>query len=113
MALPKSKRLNLKTDFKFVARGAKKETQFLKVFYLFGENTHPLIGISLSKKNFKTAVLRNLAKRRVYAVVEGLYGNLKDNLNLIIMPKEKVITEEIEKIKGDIIKEVPPLFKND
>src|SRR5437870_2063461 len=75
--LPLSQRLNLKTDFKWVASGKKLETKYLKLFIRLGENQIPRIGIALSTKSFKKATQRNRARRVVsHAFLSFDYGLL-------------------------------------
>lgn len=62
----------------------------------------PLVGISLSKKYFQGAVERNKARRLVSRAIEVLYPNLPKGLNLIIMPKTKVLSASIDEIVGEL-----------
>ncbi len=108
--LPKSKRLNLSRDFKFVAAGVKIATANFKVMYRFSGEERALVGVALSKQNFKKAVERNRAKRIGFEVLGKIYPSLKDGLNLVIMPKAQIfssntedLTEELKKI-NDIYK---------
>jgi len=89
--LPRSKRLNLKKDFKWVSSGKRIETENLKLFINSGSSETCLVGISLSKKNFGKATDRNRAKRLASAAIEQLYSTLPKKLNLIIMPKTKIL----------------------
>lgn len=99
--LPKSKRLNLKKDFKRVFSGRRVETDSFKFFLKFGSNTIPLVGISLSKKHFKLATERNKARRMASKALEGVYESLPKNLNLIIMPKAKVLEKSLKEIENE------------
>ena|SRR5258708_17206727 len=96
--LPKSKRLNLKKNFKFVADGRKIYTQSFKIFYRLGENPQPLIGVAVSKSNFNKAHDRNKAKRLAFQAVEKVYERLLKNLNLVIMPNSKVLSESVDQL---------------
>lgn len=97
--LPKLKRLNLKTDFKWVAAGKKLETKYLKVFVKLGDNETPRIGIAVSSKTFPKATDRNRARRVTSAALEPLYQNLPSNINIIALPKIGVINVK----SGDIL----------
>lgn len=100
--LPKSKRLNLKVSFKWVASGNKSETPSLKLLFREGENIFPLVGIAMSSKTFNKASLRNRAKRLASAAIEEVYSTLKKNINLVIMPKYTCL----EKKPEDLIREL-------
>ena len=90
--LARSQRLNLKQNFQWVSKkGRRQETPLLKISYVLGENTHPLVGVALQSKVFRQAVGRNAAKRKVYDAVAIIYPRLKSNLNLVIMPKSEVL----------------------
>lgn len=107
--LPKSKRLNLKTDFKWVAAGQKTENNFVKVFFRLGSNSLPRIGIALSKSNFKKAVERNRARRLISKGFEELYSRLPEGINIIAMPKENVLKlsgEEVSKGLEEVLKKL-------
>lgn len=109
--LPKSKRLNLRHDFKSIAAGKKIETPNFKFFYLFRAETtniNPLVGISLSKKHFKEAHDRNKARRFSSRVIEKLYNSLPSSLNLVIMPKTPILDQS----EQSLIKEVSDVVLN-
>lgn len=89
--LPKSQRLNLKKDFKWVAAGKKLETKYLKLFIKVGDNQTPRVGIAVSGKSFKKAVERNRARRLTSAAFEALYPNLPNAVNIVALPKAGVI----------------------
>ena len=89
--LPKSKRLNLKKDFKWVASGKKLETKYLKLFIKFGENTSPRVGIATSSKSFKKATERNRARRLVSAAFESTIYHLPSTINIVALPKSSVL----------------------
>ncbi len=106
--LPKSQRLNLKKDFKWVAGGKKLETAYLKLFIKMGDNRQPRIGIAVSSRIFKNATERNRAKRVVSAAWEVLYSNLPDTINIVALPKAGVI-----KVKsGDLLLDLEAALKN-
>lgn len=106
--LQKNKRLNLKTDFKWVAAGKKIESKFLKLFVRLGDNQTPRIGIANSAKTFKKAHDRNRARRLTSAVFESLYGKLPKSANIVALPKENIITVS----SGDVLIDVEEVLKN-
>lgn len=89
--LPKSKRLNLKNDFKWVSSGKKIDTKLVKLFVKMGDNQIPRIGIAVSGKSFKKATQRNRAKRLVSAAFESLYSSLPPAINIVALPKIGVL----------------------
>ncbi|MCR4305559.1 MAG: ribonuclease P protein component, partial [Candidatus Daviesbacteria bacterium] len=89
--LSKDRRLNLKTDFKWVASGKKLETKYLKLFIKPGDNEIPRIGIAISGKTFKKAVERNRARRLTSSAFETLFPSLPKGINILVLPKAGVI----------------------
>lgn len=100
--LPKSKRLNLKKDFKWVASGKHRESLSFKVLIKEGQNTYPKVGIAVSSKNFKLAVLRNKARRLSFKALSPLYPTLKSNLNLVIMPRAQVLEKDLKSLSQEL-----------
>ncbi|OGE28344.1 ribonuclease P protein component [Candidatus Daviesbacteria bacterium RIFCSPHIGHO2_01_FULL_40_11] len=97
--LPKSQRLNLKKDFKWVAGGKKLDTIYLKLFVRFRDNQMPMVGIAVSSQVFKKAVERNRARRLTSAVFEALYSTLPQGINILALPKAGML-----KVKsGDLL----------
>lgn len=86
--LAKDSRLNLKKDFTWVASGEKTGDNLLRLFYRFGENKIPRVGIAVSAKTFKKAVDRNKARRMVSTAFERLYSKLPEKINIVAIPKE-------------------------
>lgn len=89
--LPKSQRLNLKKDFKWVASGKKFETKYLKLFVKEGDNQIPRIGVAVSSQAFKKATERNRVKRLVSAAFQSSISHLPSTINIVALPKVGVI----------------------
>ncbi len=124
--LPKTKRLNLKTDFKWVASGKKIDTKFVRLFVKMGDpSTHsintqgrtewnrsttrsarsgPLVGIAVSSKSFKKATQRNRAKRLTSVALESLYPLLPSRLNIVALPKTAIIGVKSQDVLLDLMK---------
>lgn len=97
--LPKSQRLNLKKDFKWVVAGKKLEItrpsfggKYLKLFFRNGENNIARIGIANSSKTFKKATDRNRARRLVSQAFQTIYSSLPNNINIVVLPKVGVLS---------------------
>ncbi len=97
--LPKQFRLNLKTDFKWVASGTRIDTPFAVIFLKEGENLTARVGIALSSKNFRKAHDRNKARRLISAAFESLFTTLKPNLNIVALPKSAVLEVKSTEVK--------------
>ena len=74
-----------------MSAGKRIQTPHFKLMYRLGKNDKPLVGIALSKQQFKEAHDRNRARRVTSAVVETQYPRLRKGLNLVIMPKVEVL----------------------
>jgi len=98
--LKKSNRLNLKKDFQWVRGGKKLYLSDFTLFIREASIEDPLIGIALSKHNFKDAVERNRAKRLTSKALEDLYPTLRKGIKLVIIPKASVLQKSPEELKG-------------
>lgn len=106
--LPKSRRLNLKKDFKWVAVGKKVESKYVKLFIKLGENKGARVGIALSGKNFKKAVDRNRARRLVATAFGSLYYRLPSSINIVALPKLGVLSVK----SSDVLLDLEIALKN-
>lgn len=100
--LPNSQRLNLKKDFKWVASGKKLETNLLKLFIKYGDNSIPKVGIAVSSKNFNRANQRNRAKRLVSTAFQSLYRSLPNDINIVALPKPGVIKVKSDELTAEL-----------
>lgn len=96
--LSKDKRLNLKKDFRWVAAGEKVANSSVGLFFRFGDNPYPKVGIAVSKANFKKAVERNRVRRLVSRGFELLYSQLPPNINIVVLPKPDILKLRADKI---------------
>lgn len=110
--LSKTQRLNLKTGFRWVASGKSITSPSFKIFYRFGENDQPKIGVSLVSAQFKKATQRSAAKRICFSLAASAYNQLPKTINLVIMPRvqiletdysilNKTFTDAISNLKAD------------
>src|SRR5687767_9579203 len=100
--LPKPNRLNLKTDFKWVASGKKTELPSLKIFYRDGDNLSPRIGIATSSKVFKNATDRNRSRRLISKAFETLLKDLPSSINIVALPKAGIINKSSYEVTAEL-----------
>ncbi len=97
--LPKIKRLNLSTDFKWVRSGKAAYSPHFQLFGKYGENKLARVGVAITSKFFPKAVMRSKVKRKVFKVFENIYPQLPSSLNIVALPKagiDKVKSEDLE-----------------
>lgn len=104
--LPRSQRLNLKKDFKWVAQGKKIDTKYLKLFIRVSDTNFPRVGIAVSSKNFRKASGRNRARRLVSSAFESLYSRLPNGINIVALPKPGVIKVKSDDVLTDLQKKL-------
>jgi len=109
--LPKSQRLNLKKDFKWVAAGQKKDTSSFKLMWKLSDQAFPRVGIALNSTSFKKAVERNRARRLTSTAIQNLYPSLHKNLNLVIMPKPGILEKSPLELEQEL-KDVKDLYNS-
>lgn len=107
--LAKSRRLNLKKDFKWVASGSKIESQFLKLFFKPGDNVLPKIGIATSKSVFKKAHERNRARRLIAQAFQATYYLIPNTINIVALPKAGIL----EVKSSDVLADLEKALKNE
>lgn len=100
--LPKSQRLNLKKDFKWVAVGKKIESKFLTLFIKTGDNVTPRIGIAVSGRSFKKAHERNRARRLVAQAFQSTVYRLPSTANIVALPKEGILSVKSNDVLLDL-----------
>ena len=99
--LPKQKRLNKDLFLEIMASGRTFHAAFFSVKAIKTDTTlsPSRIGISASKKIFKTAVERNKVRRRLYSVVKELIPEFSGSFSMIIMAKEPCLTEKLPELR--------------
>ncbi len=78
--LPKKRRLTKELFNKVMDVGSIQHSSFLslKIYSLKDKNIQSCFSVVAAKKHFKTAVLRNRMRRRVYSVLESVFnGSIK------------------------------------
>lgn len=104
--LSRSKRLNLKKDFKWVVQGKVVDTKYAKLFLRMGDNIFPKVGIATSSKSFKKSTDRNRARRIISAAIEPLYDRLHRSLNIVSLPKTGILSVK----SGDVLLDLEAAF---
>lgn len=107
--LPKSQRLNLKKDFKWVAAGKKVETKYAKLFVRFGSNEFPKIGIATSTKVFPKSTQRNRARRLISSAFQSTIYYLPPAINIVALPKAGILSVK----SGDVLLDLEGLLKDE
>lgn len=100
--LPKSQRLNLKKDFKWVAAGRRLETKYLKLFIKNGDNLFPRIGIAVSGQIFKRATERNRARRLTSQAFQAITYCLSPTANIVALPKSSILDVKSQDVLLDL-----------
>jgi ribonuclease P protein component len=107
VGLPKTYRLKHWRDFKAVySRGKRFRGQHLAIIVLPESPSIQQIGISISRKVSKKAVVRNLIKRRIRHACRELLPQLSSGWNIIIAVRYSATECEYE----DFLRELKRLF---
>lgn len=100
--LSKSKRINLKKEFKWVALGKKLDAKYLKLFLREGDNKTSRVGIAVSSHIFKKAVQRNRARRLISYAFQSTTYHLPPAINIVALPKKGIIEVKSEDVLLDL-----------
>jgi ribonuclease P protein component len=107
--LPSKNRLNLKRSYTWVRSGRNWEGNSIRVFYRFGQNRSPKVGIATSGAVFKKAHDRNRARRLTSTAFQKIYSDLPSSINIVATPKASVleltsdeIFNQLSKLKDEI-----------
>lgn len=96
--LPSKRRLNLKKDFRWTASGSRLGNSLVNIFFRYGDNNEPRVGIAVPKASFKKATERNRARRLISKGFENLYSRLPRKINIVAMPKKEILNSDAEEI---------------
>ncbi len=98
--LPKKSRIPREIFSELLVNSKYTNSPPLSLRYILGsEFSHARIGVSVSKKVSKSAVVRNTVRRRVYSSIQNFIKELPKGMFLF------VAKPGIEKIKGEKLKE--------
>lgn len=114
MGLPKANRLKQRQDFDRVYQSGKRRRAtglhlaVLRNSRLAGSSeVLPIqVGISISKKVSKRAVVRNRIKRQLKAIVRQLLPRLESGLRMVILVRSEALTYEY----GEFLQELEQLL---
>lgn len=98
---PKQVRLRNRLEFRKVQKEGRRIQGFFLVFQFTKENfSYPRLGVTVSKQ-FGSAVLRNLLKRRLREVFRVEKHRLPPGICLHIAPKPKTAMPTLQQIQAD------------
>ncbi|MCY7406196.1 MAG: ribonuclease P protein component [Alkalinema sp. CAN_BIN05] len=114
MGLPKANRLKQRQDFDRVYQSGKRRRAtglhlvILRASRVLGSSeVLPIqVGISISKKVSKRAVVRNRIKRQLKAIVRQLLPRLESGLRIVILVRSEALTYEY----GEFLQELEQLL---
>lgn len=99
--MPNKKIIKNKIEFNKLFNNSKQIQSNLYIIK-FSNNNEFRYGISISKKTFKLAVIRNKIKRQIKSIINSIDIDL--NLNFIILVKKNYDVNNYSKSKDDFIK---------
>ena len=70
-------------------------------------DTPSIFSVVVSKKTAKTAVNRNLIKKRIYQIIQSELTTIKPGKGIIIFTKSGLLTTDYQTIKDALIKCLP------
>jgi ribonuclease P protein component len=96
VGLPQANRLKHRREFQAVYRqGSRYDSEHLTMRSLFKSSTVPTqIGITISQKVSKKAVIRNRIKRRIRAIFRELLPQISPGWKVVVIVKPKAVTCE-------------------
>ena len=93
-----------------IQTGDRVRTEYFSIFFLKSALSHYRIGITVSKKISKLAVVRNKIKRRIVAIINSDFDK-KVVLDMIIIPNKKILDLTYDEIKKQLIKTFTKLYR--
>ena len=112
MPLSKKYRISKEKELKNVfSAGRTIRNPFLFLKFMKNNLDHPRFAVSVSKKIYKRAVKRNLAKRRIYHVLgQAKFLKEKNNFDIVITLTGDILREDFKKIKTEIEDTISKIF---
>ena len=101
---PKQDRIRAKRDFERVFRqGKKKQGRLVCLHYLYNKEDRTRVGITVSKKVDKRAVVRNLVKRRIREIFRRNRQSFPDCLDIVFRALPACAAAEYGELRDEII----------
>ena len=103
--LSRSNRLRRRNDFARVyKKGTTTHARLFSIKHAQNQLGHPRIGIVVSTKVSKRAVIRNRLRRRFYAQMRHLLLQINGGVDIVIMVRHSAIDQESAQIARDLEK---------
>ena len=101
--IPSCKKISSVEFSKFYKKGLKRSSQFFLIsLYKEKENTKNNFAVIISKKTFKTAVLRHKNKRRIYNIIRQLYPQFLEYNYIFITIKSDISEIKDSELKNEL-----------
>lgn len=103
--LKKENRLSSDFEFKITKKYGQKQQSDFMYFYVLSPRNYEgscKIGIVVSNRFHKNAVVRNRTKRLISEAIRDKLNDLPDNIWIVIYPNKKILEAEYEKICSDV-----------
>lgn len=98
--MKKSEIIKKNKEFETILKNRQRLTNnYFKIYYI--DAVKNKYGISVSKKYFKTAVLRNKIKRQIKDIIDK--NNIPNGYEYVIIVKESLINLSYSKIKFELL----------
>jgi ribonuclease P protein component len=98
----RANRLRTAEDFSVVYRaGVRARAGSVVAICVAGDDAEPRVGVTCSRR-VGNAVVRNRAKRRVRAAIDGLAGRLAPGTRVVVQATSATIREDFQKLESDV-----------
>lgn len=102
--LPKENRLKKRNDFKKIHQQGKSILKGKLILRFLPAEGRNLIGIIVSKKVSKKAVVRNKIKRRIREIIRKNLEEIVSGYDFLILTKDKIKEIDYQEIKEQLFK---------
>lgn len=104
-AFPRQFRIKTNEEFQQLYRNARRfKGAFFTILAITNDLTYPRLGVSISKKNIRSAVARNRIKRIVRESFRQTQHNLQ-NLDIVVVAHRGLTTVENPKLRNTLDKQ--------
>jgi len=105
--LPKKNRVPRKDFPSSKTKGLRGFSPIFSSVLYFAKETEGIesrVSVVVSKKTAKTAVVRNLLRRRFYEAIRPFLGQIKQGVTVVIYPKKEAIVAKFPEIEVEMEK---------